>query len=107
MGPPPSGNGNEQMTDATKPFNNNASMREKEQVLRDTMHNRAQAKANEIRGRFAAHERSNIVGSTPSVVEYPAGPNWACDPVPQEPSLGFSVEDHEAVGEAHELLASC
>jgi hypothetical protein len=67
----------------------------------------AQSEAAEARGRFTANEKSTVVGSTPTPASaYPAGPNWTCDPVGPEPSLGYSVEDHEPAGQPHELRAS-
>src|SRR5207248_9187978 len=108
MGPPPKRNGNEQMTDATKPFRNNASMKEKHETLKqDTLLSRQRGEQDlENSGRHAATNKAKVFGA--DTMQYPnAAPNWACDPVPQEPSLGFSVEDHEAVGEVHEILASC
>jgi hypothetical protein len=67
----------------------------------------AQAEASEARGRFTAHERSTVIGSAPSPASaYPAGPAWTCDPVGPEMPLGYSVEDHEPVGEPAEIRAS-
>jgi hypothetical protein len=57
---------------------------------------------NEEGGRFAKPQQ--VIGTT--APEYPAGPNWAADPVGVEPPLGFSVEDHEPVGEYAEVAKS-
>jgi hypothetical protein len=65
----------------------------------------ATSEAKEIEGRFAAHEKSSIVGSA-AVVEYPAGPNWAVDRVGIEPALGVDVNAQEPVGETWEIEAS-
>ena len=50
----------------------------------------AQAEADQVQGRFAAHEKSNVVGSAP-IPAYPAGPNWSTDPGSQciEPPLSY------------------
>jgi hypothetical protein len=50
----------------------------------------AQADANIDRGRFTAHERSTVIGSTPTP-DYPAGPAWCADPGAQllEPPLSY------------------
>ena len=62
---------------------------------------------NDVGGRFTAHERSTVIGSTPTPASaYPAGPNWTCDPVGPEMPLGYSIEDHEPVGQPHELRAN-
>jgi hypothetical protein len=55
-------------------------------------------------GRFAKPQ--TVIGETPTV-QYPmSAPNWSVDPVGPEPSLGFSVDQHEAVGEYREVQAS-
>jgi hypothetical protein len=59
---------------------------------------------NDIGGRFAAISSPVVVGSE-SIPKYPAAYHQV-DPVPDEPALGVSVEDHEPVGEPHELRAS-
>jgi hypothetical protein len=55
-------------------------------------------------GRYAAIEKpSTVVGA--SSISYPTQPEgspWANDPIGLEPPLGFSVEDHDPVGELHE-----
>jgi hypothetical protein len=55
-----------------------------------TFHQHAQADADTPRGRFTAHERSTVIGSTALPV-YPAGPAWCADPGAQclEPPLGL------------------
>jgi hypothetical protein len=102
-------------------YRNNASQRERAAALRNDQRVRndqrnkdastfsqfGESEAREIEGRFAAREKANVVGTT----EYPGltygwGPNWSHDPVPPEPPLGFSVEDHEPVGEKFEVEAS-
>lgn len=61
-------------------------------------------------GRFAELARrdagkSTVVGATPSV-QYPTGPGWTRSEVPQEPPLGFSVNDLEPTGEPFEVERS-
>jgi len=55
-----------------------------------TFHAHAIADAEIPRGRFATHERSTVIGSSPTS-DYPAGPAWCADPGSQllEPPLGF------------------
>ena len=65
----------------------------------------AQADADIDRGRFTAHERSTVVGATP-VTKYDGAPNWACDPVPQEPSLDVNINEMPVCGEPHEQRPS-
>ena len=78
--------------------------------LAATLHGRAQAEADNVRGRFAPHEQSTITGADPSV-QYPALPpsswsNQLAQATPAEPSLGFSVEEAPIVGEWFEVQAS-
>jgi hypothetical protein len=57
-----------------------------------------------LEGRFAPG--GYVVGSEPGV-SYPGGAGpWASDPVGQEPSLGYSVNDLPPIGEAHEVARS-
>jgi hypothetical protein len=74
-----------------------------------TFHARAQADADIPRGRFTEHERSTVIGSTPTpATAYPAGPAWSADPGSQcvEPPLGF---DNPALEPSVDLeqLSSC
>ena len=52
-------------------------------------------------GRYAnAGNSTTVVGASP--ISYPAQPAtspWHRDPMPDEPPLGYSVEDQEVVGE--------
>jgi hypothetical protein len=70
-----------------------------------TMHQFAISEANQPSGRFAATGKATVVGATPAPT-YPAGPNWASDPVPPEPALGFEIDAIEAVGTEQEIEAS-
>jgi hypothetical protein len=70
-----------------------------------TMHERAQAEADDVRGRFAQIEKSSVVGSKPTP-EYPAGPAWTHDPTGIEPCLGFDINEVPIVGEPHEIQRS-
>jgi hypothetical protein len=91
------------------------SQKEKREVLRNdrlarnTYFQHATSSIDDDRGgRYAATEKpATVVGASPVV--YPAQPPnspWRCDPVPPEMPLGYSVEDHEVVGEKHEIEAS-
>ena len=79
-----------------------------DQRVRDqgtTFHQAAISEANENRGRFAATNKETVVGSMP-VVNYPAAPNWAPDPVPPEPPLNVDIDAQEPVGTEAEIAAS-
>jgi hypothetical protein len=65
----------------------------------------AQSEAGEARGRFAAHEQSQVVGATP-IPKYEGAPNWAYDPVPQENPIGVDINALEPVGESFEIARS-
>jgi hypothetical protein len=69
-----------------------------------TYHRQAQvAQGLELGGRFA--KASVVVGAEPAV-QYPPGPDWTRNEVPQEPPLGFSVNDLEPTGEPFEVERS-
>jgi hypothetical protein len=94
-------------------FRNNATMAEKEAVLRNdkrnatTLNQFATSEAREIEGRFAAREKATVVGTTEHPgLTYGWGPNWSHDPVPPEPPLGVDVHAHEPVGEFFEVEKS-
>jgi hypothetical protein len=87
------------------------SQREKRRILaedrqvRSTYLHHAESSVDDDRGgRFAAIEKSaTVVGASP--ISYPAQPSnspWARDPVPDEPALGYDVNQIEPVGELHE-----
>lgn len=69
-----------------------------------TYHGHATASADEDRGgRFAVRSPATVIGTSPvSYPRQPEGSPWACDPVPPERPLGYSVNDLEPVGEIHE-----
>jgi hypothetical protein len=60
-----------------------------------TFHQHAIADAEFDRGRFTANEKVTVIGSseTPQYPQLPSGPWSGQDPVPDEPPLGFSVND--------------
>jgi hypothetical protein len=99
-------------TDATKPYNNNASQAERAETLendrrvqRDTFHTRANAELDlENSGRFSKPHA--VIGL--DSVEYPTLPenSWTNDPTPTEPPLGIDVNAMEPVGESFEVAAS-
>jgi hypothetical protein len=70
----------------------------------------AQARATlgqEVGGRYAAMARPVITGAGAYVVpKLPESSPWSHDPCAPEPPLGYSVEDQEPVGEAHEIAGS-
>jgi hypothetical protein len=96
------------------PFNNDASQAERKRVLendRKVSSYMAHATANvdeDRGGRYAATGSSpTVTGATP--ISYPTQPShspWHHDPISDEPPLGYSVEDHDAVGEQHERAGS-
>jgi hypothetical protein len=71
-----------------------------DRLARSTYFQHAQADPDlELGGRFKKLTPSTVVGSGP--VSYPRLPEtspWSCDPCPPEPTLGYSVEEHEPVG---------
>jgi hypothetical protein len=86
---------------------------EKREVLRNnqrvreasTYHSVAQASIDDERGgRYAISDtKQTIIGSSP--IAYPQQPStspWHSDPVPDEPPLGFRIDDQEPVGEVFE-----
>jgi hypothetical protein len=58
----------------------------------------------ELGGRFAKVNTTTVTGATPGSVypTQPANSPWNNDPCPPEPSLGYSVEDQEPIGEMFE-----
>jgi len=84
------------MTDAIKPFHNTTTQSERRETLendqrvqRDTLQFRTSADLGlENTGRYA--KPFAVTGQTPTP-QYPAGPNWAPDPVGVEPPLGIDV----------------
>jgi hypothetical protein len=94
---------------STRPYHQPATQRKRAEVLRnDTFQSRAQAEADEVRGRFAQHEKSEVIGTAASV-QYPALPTsspWHDTVVPPEEPLGFAIDTQEPVGEYGEIQAS-
>jgi hypothetical protein len=91
------------------------SQREKRRILaedrqvRTTYLQHAESSVDDDRGgRFAAIEKSaTVVGAAPiSYPQQPATSPWARDVIGDEPPLGYSVEDHDPVGELHEREGS-
>jgi hypothetical protein len=71
-----------------------AALREQERAA--TMHGLALNELAQPRGRFAEAEgKQFVVGSTPGPIypALPSGPWSGADPVPDEPPLGYSVDD--------------
>jgi hypothetical protein len=71
-------------------------------------HSIAMAEVDDTRGgRYATSDsKATVVGATQ--IRYPAQPAgspWHCDPCPTEPSLGYSVDEQEPVGEMFERAA--
>ena len=67
----------------------------------------AQALADEDRqGRFQTVNQTTHTATNPVYPEQPANSPFHRDPVPDEPALGFSVEDHEPVGTHSEIQRS-
>ena len=73
-----------------------------------TFHQIAQAEALDDRGgRFAVLDKPAVTGSspTPSVPAMDSGP-WARSELPDEPPIGYSVDEQEPTGEMFEQAAS-
>ena len=76
---------------------------------KSTYHSVAASSADDERGgRYAAaSSKPTVTGSSPiAYPQQPTGSPWASDPLPNEPPLGYSVEEMEPVGEPHEIDAS-
>ena len=61
----------------------------------------------EMGGRFAKVHTTTVTGASP--ISYPTQPThspWHSNPYPEEPPLGFSVDEMEPIGEPHERTAS-
>jgi len=94
-----------------RPFHNDASQADRRAITENdrrvrkgsTYHEFASSEAGAIGGRFAARERSTVVGATPAPL-YPTMPGGAWPnqtaAVPPEPGLGFSVNELEPLGTA-------
>jgi hypothetical protein len=91
-------------------YRNKSSQQEREAILKNdranTFAGRAQAEADDVRGRWAQEHKATVIGTGPVV--YPRLPenSWTHDSVPPEGPLGVSVDQHEAVGEFGEVQAS-
>jgi hypothetical protein len=91
---------------------NDSSQSERRAILRNerevgTYHAFATGEAGAVGGRFAAREKSTVIGA--GQVAYPALPAnspWYNDPVPPEEPLGVDLSAAPVVGEAHEVAAS-
>jgi len=72
-----------------------------------TYYQHAASEADVPRGRFTAHEKSNVIGSSETVAypQLPGSSPWARDPVPDEPPIDADLSA-PIVGEVHEVLAS-
>jgi hypothetical protein len=86
---------------------NDSSQAERRQILKDTLHGRALAEQDMVGGRFAAREKSTVVGA--GQVAYPQLPEtspWHHDPVPDEPPIGIDVNAVEPTGTHAEIEQS-
>jgi hypothetical protein len=96
------------------PFNNDSSPAERRRVVRETgatYHDIARGEAGTVTGRYAAQAATRVTGSEPPIRHatvgsdppVPYAPHWLADPCGPEPPLGYSIEEHPAVGEPHEI----
>jgi hypothetical protein len=91
---------------------NESSQSERRAILRNerevgTYHAFATSEAGTVGGRFAAREKSAVIGA--DQVAYPTLPPispWASDPVPAEEPLGVDINAVEAVGTYAEIEKS-
>ena len=92
----------EEMLERKRTLDNDRRLREQQQSG-GTYHQHAVSDASVDRGRYTAHERSTVIGST-GLPNYPAGPAWSADPGSQcvEPPLSF---DNPALELGPSLLA--
>jgi hypothetical protein len=70
---------------------------------RDTMFGRALAEQDTVGGRFASVTKTRVIGGASDYPTLPASSPWSSNPVPDEPGLGYRIDDHPAVGEAFEI----
>jgi hypothetical protein len=76
--------------------------------VRSTYFSQAVADASSAGGRFSSITGAHVVGSAPAQQwpEMPEGNPWACDPVPKEEPLGYSINDMELVRQPFEIEQS-
>jgi hypothetical protein len=92
------------------PSNNDSSPAERRRLVRQSggsYRDIALGEAGTVGGRWAMESKTKVVGSSP--IAYPRQPEtspWGSDLVGPEPSLGYSIEEHPAVGEPHEIEKS-
>ena len=86
-------------------INNDATMREKRDVLRNDQRLRDQGSTymahthNDTGVRFSAVSNPKVIGSTPNPApQYPAGNAWAAGDQGIEPSLGVDINKVERCG---------
>jgi hypothetical protein len=95
------------MTNLTRPYHQDATQRERKEVLRnDTLQFRTAADLGlENTGRYA--KPFTVTGTEPSA-QYPRLPenSWVNDPVPPEAPLGHAIDEQEPCGEIGEIRAS-
>ena len=91
------------------------SMEEKKRIIREeaqqpkgfTYHSHTVADAATPRGRYAAVEAATVVGAgAPQYPRQPVDSAFANDPVPDEPPLGYAIDEQEPVGETFEIERS-
>jgi hypothetical protein len=98
------------MTNATRPFINNATRKEREELLREaqlpTTYHHLAGLDDDLGGRFRVKE---TIAGEQAATQYPRQPEaspWAGDPVGLEPPLGVEINAQEPTGEAHEIEKS-
>jgi hypothetical protein len=57
----------------------------------------------EIGGRFAAEAKHTIIGRDNPIPKYTHAAPWAETQLPDEPPLGYAIDDQEAVGTLQEI----
>jgi hypothetical protein len=96
------------MTRPNKPFINDTSQAERHETLRNDFKNTFLSHvhdAEEMGGRYKSVHTQTVVGSQEQI-QYPRGPSWSEESAGVEPPLGYSVNDSEPCGEAHEVAES-
>jgi len=91
------------MQQGRKPIEQQRILAEERKVL-STYRDHAQANADDdLGGRFGTiREKPKVIGVSPiTYPRLPSGP-WASNEMPDEPCLGYSVEEMEPTGEIHE-----
>jgi hypothetical protein len=98
------------MSNQRREFINDTSQAERRAALandrRVSTYHQFKLPEEELGGRYRKLEPQTIVGSDNPIPSYTRAAPWSATQLPDEPPLGWSVEDQMPVGEPHEVEAS-